>query len=51
MSAEAAVRASREIGRRAVEMALIVQSGVLACRQMLQKDPLYGPLLARLEKK
>jgi multimeric flavodoxin WrbA len=50
-SAEAAVRACRAIGRRAVEMALIIQSGVLACREMLQKDPLYLPLLSRLEKK
>jgi hypothetical protein len=32
-------------------MALIVTSGVLACRDLLEKDPLYRPLLSRLEAK
>ena len=51
MSAEAAIRAARVIGRRAVEMAMIVCAGVLARRDVLEKDPLYLPLLSRLEEK
>jgi hypothetical protein len=47
-SGRAAVEASRAVGRRAVEMALIVRAGVLACRDVLGKDPLYRPLLSRL---
>jgi hypothetical protein len=30
-------------------MAMIVRAGVLAMRDMLNKDPLYGPLLERLQ--
>jgi len=49
--AEAAVRASQAIGRRAVEMAMIIQSGLLACRDFLRKEPIYGPVLNQLEAK
>jgi multimeric flavodoxin WrbA len=49
MGATAAVRASATIGRRAVEMAMIIRSGLAARREMLARDPLYGPVLARLE--
>ena len=51
MSAKATVRASQAIGRRAVEMSMIIQSGLLACKDMLKKDPLYNQLLSRLEEK
>ncbi len=51
LGAQAAVSASRALGRRAVEVASIVQSGVLACVEMLRKDPVYRPLLDRLEEK
>jgi multimeric flavodoxin WrbA len=49
MSAAAAVAASRAMGRRSVEMAMIVRAGILACREVLEKDPLYRPLLSRLD--
>ena len=48
MSATAAVNASRRIGRRAVEMAMIIRSGLLACKDDLARDPLYRPVLSRL---
>jgi multimeric flavodoxin WrbA len=50
MSAAAAVHASRTIGRRAVEMAMIIRSGLMACRELLAKDPLYTPVLSRLDR-
>ncbi|MGA2478883.1 MAG: hypothetical protein ABSG63_09060 [Spirochaetia bacterium] len=43
MGAIAAVSAFRTLGRRAVEMAMIVRAGVTACREVLEKDPLYAP--------
>ena len=49
VSAAAAVRAAASLGARCVEMAMIVRAGVLAMRDVLNKDPLYGPLLERLE--
>ena len=48
-SAAAAVRAAASVGARCVEMAMIIRAGVLARRDVLKKDPLYGPLLDRLE--
>ena len=47
--AVAAVNASRAVGRRAVEMAMIIRAGACACRDVLARDPLYGPLLSSLE--
>lgn len=51
MDAEVAVRASQTIGRRAVEMAMIIKSGLLACQDMLKDDPIYQPLLNSLQGK
>jgi len=51
MDAEAAVRASETIGRRVVETAMIIKSGLLACQGMLKEDPIYQPLLSHLRKK
>lgn len=48
MDAQVAIRASEAIGRRAVELAMVVKSGVLACRDLLKKDPIYRPLLDHL---
>lgn len=50
LSAAATVRASMAIGRRCVEMAMIIKAGVLQLHDYLQKDPLYHPLLKLLEK-
>jgi len=49
IGAKAAVHASRMLGRRAVQMALIIRSGLIARREVLVGDPLYGPVLSRLE--
>jgi multimeric flavodoxin WrbA len=49
IGAVAAVHASRILGRRAVEMAMIIRSGLMARRELLAGDPLYGPVLSRLE--
>ena len=47
--ATAAVHGSQAIGRRAVEMALIIRAGLMACKGELERDPLYRPLLSGLE--
>jgi multimeric flavodoxin WrbA len=44
--ATAAVSAAQTLGRRCVEMAMIVRAGVAANRELLEKDPLYAPLLS-----
>lgn len=49
VSAAATVRAAAAVGRRCVEMAMIIRAGVLAMRDTLKDDPLYKPLLDRLE--
>lgn len=51
MDSEAAVRAARAVGKRSVEMSLIIQSGVLANEKLLGNDRLYKPLLDRLKDK
>ena len=51
VDAEVAVRASEAIGRRAVELAMIVKSGLLACQDMLKEDPIYRPLLDHLRER
>jgi multimeric flavodoxin WrbA len=51
VSAAATVRAAAAIGRRCVEMAMIIRAGVLVMRDILKSDPLYQPLLDRLEEK
>lgn len=43
-----AVKAAEDVGKRAVETALILRSGALAHKQELSKDPTYKPLLDRL---
>ncbi len=47
-AATAALRAAASVGARCVEMAMIIRAGVLARRDILKDDPLYGPLLDRL---
>ncbi len=43
-----AVDAARVVGKRAVEIGLMVRAGILACKDELVKDPAYKPLLDRL---
>jgi multimeric flavodoxin WrbA len=45
LTAQATMRASAAIGRRCVEMAMIIRAGVMQLQDHLKKDPLYGPLL------
>jgi multimeric flavodoxin WrbA len=47
----AALKATRDIGRRAVELAMIVKSGIRASESLLKKDAVYHPLLMTLDKK
>ena len=49
IGAVAAVHASRMLGRRAVQMAMIIRSGLMAQKELLAGDPLYGPVLSRLD--
>ena len=51
LSVKAVIKASRDIGRRSVELAKIVHSGVLAEKDLLDRDPVYHPLVASLEKR
>ena len=51
LGVEAAVKASQDIGRRAVEIEKMVQSGALGLKDLLKRDPVYRPLIAMLEKK
>ena len=44
-----AVRAARSVGRRCVETAALLKAGAEARRASLERDPLYRPLLDRLE--
>ncbi len=46
--AQAAVKAARDVGKRAVEMARILRAGAAALRDELSADPVYSPFLARL---
>jgi multimeric flavodoxin WrbA len=49
MDAQAAVKASRALGHRVAEMAIVVKSGLLSNKDMLKKQPLYKPLFNWLE--
>lgn len=49
-SARLLVKAARDVGRRAVETALLVRAGTLACRERLAADPVYRPLLERVDR-
>ncbi len=51
LAAQAAVKAARSLGRRAVETATVLLSGLIACRDTLIGDPLYGCIYRRLEAK
>jgi multimeric flavodoxin WrbA len=51
LGVKAAIKASRDLGRRSVELAKIVQSGILASKTLLEKDPIYHPAISMLEKK
>jgi multimeric flavodoxin WrbA len=48
--AKATVDGSRSVGRRVAEMALILTAGALAWKDLLSADPLYEPILDRLER-
>jgi multimeric flavodoxin WrbA len=49
LDAGVAVRAARSVGKRCVEVATLLKEGAAARRAELAKDPLYRPLLDRLE--
>jgi multimeric flavodoxin WrbA len=53
LDAEVAVNASRSLGKRAVELAFILQEGGIVLRDFLSNDPVYNPFLKiiRLGKK
>jgi multimeric flavodoxin WrbA len=51
LGVKAAIKASRDLGRRAVELARIIQSGILASKALLVKDPVYQPVISMLEKR
>lgn len=51
MDAEIAVRGAKAIGRRSVEMSMIIRSGVMANQKLLENDPVYKPLLKNLKEK
>ncbi len=46
--AQAAVAAAMSLGKRVVQVAMVVQAGGIACRAMLVKDGNFGPFLSRL---
>jgi multimeric flavodoxin WrbA len=46
-----AVRASRSIGKRAVEMSMLLQAGARASQDYFSKDPVYAPFLERTEQR
>ncbi|HOL17595.1 MAG TPA: flavodoxin family protein [Bacillota bacterium] len=43
-----AVKAARDVGKRAVEICLLLHAGILARQEELSRDPAYKPLLDRL---
>ena len=49
LSARAAVKASRNLGRRCVEQADIQMQGLLACGDRLRKDPVYARIFENLD--
>lgn len=44
-----AVKASTSVGRRVVEVAMIVKAGVYACKDKFKDDPYYQHLLKKIE--
>jgi multimeric flavodoxin WrbA len=49
--AQVAVKASRDLGRRVAQIAFVIRDGVLANREMLEKDAVYVPYINRLDAK
>jgi len=49
-NAEAAVNASKSVGRRVAELSLFLKAGVLAHTNYLEKDPAFELLLERMRK-
>ncbi len=49
--AEAAVNASKSVGKRVAELTLFLKAGVLAYTNYLEKDPAFEFLLERMRKK
>lgn len=48
--AEVAVKAARDLGKRAVEVALLVREGVVSRRKQLTQDPAYIPYLENMDR-
>lgn len=46
---QVAIRASRNLGRRAVELGLILQAGGLAEQERFKDQPIYRPFLERVK--
>ena len=51
LGVKAAIKASRDLGKRSVELSKIIQSGILASKTLLEKDPIYHPVISMLEKR
>lgn len=49
--AEVAVKAARSLGKRVVELALIIKAGALQYIDYLEKDPSYKPFIRRIGKR
>ena len=51
LGVKAAIKASKDLGRRSVELSKIIQSGILATKALLGKDPVYQPVITMMEKR
>jgi multimeric flavodoxin WrbA len=49
--AKLAVDASRSVGRRVAELALLVKAGVIHFMDALSRDPIYAPLVERVRRR
>jgi multimeric flavodoxin WrbA len=49
--ADVAVKSARTLGKRVAELALIIKAGALYYRDYLEKDPLFRPLIERINKR
>lgn len=48
--AEAAVKASRSLGKRVAELALVLKAGALCCMDYLKDDPAFKPFIERIRR-
>jgi multimeric flavodoxin WrbA len=51
LDAQIAVRSARSLGKRVVEMAMIIRSGLKANKTLLSEQPSYLPVLQKVENK